>query len=449
MIETAPGTSVPGALVPGASVPGASVHGASVHGAWIDGSPVSLAQAINAAASILAKSRSAVVAGLGTDIAGTRASIALARVIGASIDHMDAEAVFANLDVMRRAGWLVTTPLQVRTRADTVLLVGDGLLEAWPEIADRLGLHAPPTLAGGTRRIFHLCPGPTGRAPSVQVIEGLNPSHVIDSPNPSQIIDSSTPSHVIASQNPSHIIDSQNPSSPGLTRGPPHAPAPPIKQPQLLSTLAALRALANGRATSLDEAAATPLRTLAAALTAAHFGVAIWSAAALEPLAIEMLCGLIDDLNKTTRFAGLPLPPPNNAEGVTQAAAWITGFPIRTGFAGPNPLRDHPVHDPWRFDAQRLIANGEADAAIWISAHGPTPPPWGNAVPTIALVPTGTHFDAPPAVVFQVGHPGEDHDAMLYNPALGGIAFTAATTPQSIPTVAETITAITTALPPC
>jgi formylmethanofuran dehydrogenase subunit B len=426
MIEAAAGTSIPGASVPAASVPAASVPGASVPAASIDGSPVSLAQAINAAASILAKSRSAVIAGLGTDIAGTRTSIALARSIGASIDHMDAEAVFANLDVMRRAGWIVTTPLQVRTRADTVLLVGDGLQQTWPEMADQLGLHSPPTLAGGTRRIFHLCPGPTGRAPSAQVIESLNPSQAIDS------------------QNPSHVSNNQNPSSPGLTRGPLHTPAPPIKQPQCLPTLAALRALANGRNTSLDAAATTPLRTLAAALTAANFGVAIWSAAALEPLAIEMLCGLIDDLNKTTRFAGLPLTPPNNAEGVTQATAWITGFPIRTGFTGPNP-----EHDPWRFDAQRLIASGEADAAIWISAHAPIPPPWGNAVPTIALVPTGTHFDTPPSVVFQVGHPGEDHDAMLYNPALGGIAFTAATTPQSIPTVAETLTAITAALPPC
>jgi formylmethanofuran dehydrogenase subunit B len=435
MIEAAPGTSAPGTSAQGASDPGA----------WVDGSPVSLAQAISAAASILAKSRSAVVAGLGTDIAGTRASIALARFIGASIDHMDAEAVFANLDVMRRAGWIVTTPLQVRTRADTVLLVGDGLLQTWPEMADKLGLDSPPTLAGGTRRIFHLCPGltgaPTRKESSVHIIEGLNPA---------QAIDSLDLSHTIASPNPPHISNNQNPSSPGLTRGPPHAPAPPIKQSSnILPTLAALRALANGRATSLDEAAATPLPTLATALSAAHFGVAIWSAAALEPLAIEMLCGLIDDLNKTTRFAGLPIPPPNNAEGVTQAAAWITGFPIRTGFAGPHPVHDHPVHDPWRFAAQRLIANGEADAAIWISAHAPTPPPWGNAIPTIALVSTGTHFDAPPAVVFQVGRPGQDHYAMLYNPTLGGIAFTAATTPQSIPTVAETITAITAALPPC
>ena len=172
--------------------------------------------------------------------------------------------------------------------------------------------------------------------------------------------------------------------------------------------------------------------------------MAIWSAAKLDTLAIEMLCGLIDDLNKKTRFAGLPLLSPNGAEGVVQAATWATGFPVRTGFAGPEPL-----HDPWRFDARRQIASGEAEAAFWISALSPTPPPWDNAVPTIALVPPDTAFRAPPAVVFEVGCPGRDHDAMLFDPALGGIAFAAAPTPRATPSVAETIAAISAALPPC
>jgi formylmethanofuran dehydrogenase subunit B len=360
----------------------------AVQAAWVDGVPVSPEAAITAAAALLAGSRSAVVAGLGTDVAGTRASVALARAIGASIDHMEAPAVFANLDVMRRSGWIVTTPLQVRARADTVLLAGDGLRAVWPEIAERLGLETAPTLAGGTRRVFRLCAG-GGAGVSGPGVSG----------------------------------------SGAMTS---------------LPSLAALRALVAGRGTSLDEAAAAPLRTLAAALAEARFGVAVWSAAELEPLAIEMLCGLIDDLNKTTRFAGLPLVPPNGSEGVTQAVAWASGFPVRTGFAGPEPL-----HDPWRFDAQRLISSGEVDAAVWISAFCRTPAPWGNAVPTVALAGPGTVFDTPPAVVFEVGCPGRDHDAMLFDPALGGIVFAAAREPRGIASVAETMAAITAALPPC
>jgi formylmethanofuran dehydrogenase subunit B len=217
-----------------------------------------------------------------------------------------------------------------------------------------------------------------------------------------------------------------------------------------LPTLGALRAIAAGRPTTLDAAAAEPLRELAAALEAARFGVAIWSGAALDTLAIEMLCGLIDDLNRKTRFAGLPLIPPNGAEGVTQAAAWTTGFPVRTGFAG-----DQPLHDPWRFDASRQVAAGEADAAVWISAFRSEPPPWDRDVPTIAIVAPGTVFRTPPAVVFEVGCPGRDHDAMLFDQALGGIGFAAASAPRTIPNVADTgsvagiVATITAGLPPC
>ncbi len=358
-------------------------------GAWVGGRAVSAPEAVRQAAGLLGRSRAAVVAGLGTDIAGARASVALAQAIGAAIDHMDADAALANLDVMRRAGWIVTTPLQARTRADAVLLVGPGLPAAWPDMVVRLALHDPPALVpDAARKLFHLGPGTDGPLAGAIAIE---------------------------------------------------APAE-----RLLVPLAVLRALAAGRPTSLDSTAAAPLQNLAAALAQARFGVAVWAAGALDTLAVETLCGLIDDLNRTTRFAGLPLPAANNAEGVMQASAWATGFPFRTGFAGAVP-----VHDPWRFDARRMVASGEADAALWISAFAPTPPPWGDDVPTVALVAPGTEFRTPPAVLLEVGHPGIDHDSMLFNAALGGISFAAAASPRPTARVADTVAAIMAALQSC
>ena len=58
-------------------------------------------------------------------------------------------AALRDLDVMRTAGWIVTTPLQARARADLLLLVGGGLLAAWPALAERLDLAAPPSLYPG------------------------------------------------------------------------------------------------------------------------------------------------------------------------------------------------------------------------------------------------------------------------------------------------------------
>jgi formylmethanofuran dehydrogenase subunit B len=342
-----------------------------------------LEAAIGRAAEILGRSHNAVIAGMATDLAGAEAAVALVQRIGGVLDHSEATAALRDLDVMRSAGWMVTTPLQARARADVVLLVGPGLAAVWPDFADRLALAAPPGLVPESpRRILHVCPDAAPRPP-------------------------------------------------GQTIGGPASDLPAM--------LGLLRALAAGRPVAADDA---KLRACAETLAAAQFGVAVWSARALDEMAIEMLCGLIDDLNARTRFAGLPLAPGGNVAGVVQAAAWTTGFPPRTGFA-----RATPEHDPWRFDATRMIEAGEADAVLWVSALAAEPPGWQRRLQTVALVAAGTRFAAPPEVSITVGRPGIDHDAVLFDPGLGALSWHRATAPADTPTVADVLARITAALP--
>src|SRR5262245_9291331 len=123
--------------------------------AWIRGKAVALDAAIAEVVNLLSASRLPVIAGLGTDVAGVRAAIKLAQRVGGVIDHMHSEVLLRDLDVMREAGMMVTTPNEVRLRADFLLLVGPGLIEAWPALPDRLF---------AKRRIVWLCPGEIGRA---------------------------------------------------------------------------------------------------------------------------------------------------------------------------------------------------------------------------------------------------------------------------------------------
>src|SRR3981189_34833 len=81
--------------------------------------------------------RGCVVAGMGPDIAGARAAIALAERIGAAVDHMNSGAVLRDVEVMRTAGMVLTTPNEVRLRADVLLLIGAGLVGARPDRPDR------------------------------------------------------------------------------------------------------------------------------------------------------------------------------------------------------------------------------------------------------------------------------------------------------------------------
>lgn len=356
--------------------------------AWIDGNPVALDAAAAEAARLLRAARLPVIAGLGTDIAGARAAIALAQQLGGVVDHMHSDALLRDLAVMRGAGAIMTTPNEARLRADTVLAIGSAL-QLWPELQQNLQRPPPAPEIGsdrGERRVFGLCAprGQTAAAGSRAIGRGLD---------------------------------------------------------ELPALLAGLRARVAGRPVHSAPALRRSLDALAADLQAARFGIAVWWSAELDALAIEMLCALVDDLNARTRFAGLAVAPPDNAAGVVQVCGWTTGFPPRTSFG-----RGRAEHDPWRHDARRLIASREADCVLWISAYEAAAPGPTGGLPLIAL----TGADRRPAgarVVIQVGRPGLDHDAVEHVPMTGTLATVAARAPRDTVSVAQAIARIASCLP--
>jgi formylmethanofuran dehydrogenase subunit B len=356
--------------------------------AWIAGEAVTLDAAVAEAARLVAASNQPLIAGLGTDVAGARAAIALAQRLGAAIDHMHSESLLRHLDVVRSSGVMLTTPTETDVHADTLLLAGPlPHDELFQEIVLGSGRR---TGRGRARRIFWLCPGSS----AAKAVGGDN----------TQIIG----------------------------RAPRDLPA----------LLATLRARIADRPIAKAAVSARMLEQISRELKASRFGVAIWSVASIDALAIEMLCGLVNDLNATTRFSTLPLLPADNALGTLQVCGWMTGVPMRTGFGG-----GYPHHDPWLFDSRRLVEAGETDCVIWISAYRAEAPPWREAPPTIALVADGAGFRVAPRVHITVGTPAVDHAAVHYVPSTGTLAALAASQPGQTISVADAISRIAAALP--
>ncbi len=360
--------------------------------AWVAGKPATLDTAIAEAAKLLAASCRPLITGLGTDVAGARAAVALAERTGAVIDHVNSEALLRDLEVMRSAGVVLTAPLEAHVRADTLLLAGPGLSEM-PELRQAVLENTRQIRMDASmgRRIFWLCPGPdatefTLGGTSVEMV-GKDPRDL----------------------------------------------------PALVSVL---RARIAGRPTGKVRVSSTMLDRVATALSAARFGVAIWSAGTLDALTIGMLCGMVDDLNATTRFSALSLGPADNAVGVLQTCGWMTGFPMRTGFG-----REFPEHDPWLFDGRRLVESRETDCVLWISAYRAAAPKWREAPPTIALTGSAASFDVTPRVFIEVGRPGVDHPAVEHLALTGTLTAVEATQPSDTISVAGAVTRIASALP--
>jgi formylmethanofuran dehydrogenase subunit B len=367
--------------------------------ASIDGAPASLDEAAAAAARLLARSTQPLIAGLGVDIDGARAAIALAERVGGVIEHMHSAALLRDLDCLRETGVMLTTPAEARVRADVVLLVGDGLLQGWPQLIERL-LRPParPEGAEVKRRIVWLAPQAEARIPGFDGdIE------------------------VVAA---------------GLGA-------------MLAANLAALRARVKERPVAQTKIPLPALDAVIGVVKGARFGVAIWTAASLGALEIEMLNGLVRDLNETTRFSTLPLSAPDNGAGVLAACGWTTGFPMRTGFGAGDP-----IHDPWRFDAERLVASGETDCVLWISAFGAVPPAWRSAVNFIALCERTTQIAEEPSVRIAIGRPGVDHDAVMHSSDVGTLVAATASARSATPSVTQVLERIGAGLgganaPPC
>ncbi len=364
--------------------------------ASIDGAPASLDEAAAVAAQLLARSRQPLIAGLGADVDGARAAIAVAGQVGGVIEHTHSAALLRDLDCLRETGIMLTTPGEARVRADVVLLVGDGLREAWPSLNERLlARPARPEGADVKRRIVWLAPATGAR------IQGFKGDIEIWGAG---------------------------------------------RDATLAVNLAALRARVKTRRIANRENAHSGLPlsaidSIATALRAARFGVAVWTAESLGALEIEMLHGLVRDLNETTRFSTLPLSGPDNGAGALAACGWTIGFPMRTGFGA-----GVAIHDPWRFDAERLVASGETDCVLWISAFGAAPPAWRGAGTFIALCQRTVHFAEEPNVRIAVGRPGVDHDAVLHSSDVGTLVAVTASGRSDAPSVAAILERISASL---
>jgi len=352
--------------------------------AWIGSRETLVERAVGHAAALLHSSRCPVFS-FDTDIHGARAAIALAEGVGASYDHANGAGLAHETALFTDRGGMFVAPGEVRRRADVVAIVGE-LPESHRGFVAELAGTVPDLTASNAREFFLIGDGRT-RAPTLGGRKATR-----------------------------------------LSCG----------KAGLGGTLAALRALCAGRQVS---ASVSNFARFRSALAGARFPVFLFSGHSADGLALEMLQGLIADLNRKSRASALHLPASESGWGSTLASTWMTGFPLRTSFA-----RGFPEFDPWRFDAARQIAGGEADFHLWISADAKRSPENGNGAKLVALTKTSGPV-AGAEVTFAIGKAGLDHDAVTYSSRTGSLAFVAADQASQLPSAATIIRSIAEHIP--
>jgi formylmethanofuran dehydrogenase subunit B len=367
----------------------------------VAGKAVSLQEAAVKAAALLVGTKQPVIGGCATDVNGMRALLSLADRIGSVVDNMGFNAARNNFLTLQDSGWMNTTLAEVKNRCDLLLVVGTDLETVVPRFFERYLWNEAMFLENPNQReVIYLGKSPSGNAST--------------SPNRQK-------AQVLACD------DSALPEVVGV-----------------------LRALVKGQPIRVVQAggiAITDLQTLADKLKAAKYGVVTWGAGALginnhAELIVQTVSEMIKDINnKGTRCSGLPLAGKDGDLTANQVCGWTTGYPARVSFA-----RGYPEYDPYLYDSNRMLANGEADVLVWVNAFNVKAVPPESELPTIVIGRSGMTFTKEPDVFIPVGTPGIDHAGHAYRTDNVVAIRLKKLRESGLPSTAEALAAIETAL---
>lgn len=331
----------------------------------INGRKASLEDAVAAAATILRRAQQPLYGGLGTDVDGMRGAFKLAERTRGYLDHMHGEAMAANYRVLQSRGWITTTLTEIRNRADLIVFAGTDASK-FPRFYDRAVWPA--------QTLFN--PKPAQRK-LVYLGRGLK----------------TKPAQSPMGYRPEHL--KCDPAVLGEVTGAVNAV---LREQPLQNPITGIKTGA--------------IRQLAELFRNASYSVLVWSPSELPPasaeLIIESFCNLVETINESSRGGGFILSGLDGGTTAGSVTAWLTGYPLRVGFA-----RGYPEYDPVAFASERLLADKRADALLWLSSFNAQNKAPVTRLPSIVLSDDDRVCEREPEVFIPIGTPGVDHEGTL------------------------------------
>lgn len=335
----------------------------------VEGKEVSLNEAVMKSADLLKHTKQPVIGGCATDVNGMRALMALADKKGAVVDNINFTGAKNNFLALQTSGWMNTTLAEVKNRCDLLIVIGCDLAAFSPRFFERYLWNKEAMFLEDTaqRKIVYI---------GEQLIANTSTS-----PN-------GTPAQ--------HLMCN-------------HADLPEV--------VAVLRALINNHSFTTETVAGiaiSDLQTLAEQLKKANYGVVTWEVSQLHfsqaDLTVQTICEMIKDVNASgVRCAGLPLGGKEGDQTANQVCGWQTGYLARMRFSN-----GFPEYDPYLYDSERMLNDGEADVLLWVHAFNTQASPPKTTIPTIVIARSGMTFTQEPDVFIPIGTPGIDHAGYAY-----------------------------------
>ncbi len=137
-----------------------------------------------------------------------------------------------------------------------------------------------------------------------------------------------------------------------------------------LEVLLTLRALVRGHVLDVDEVGGLKidqLKEMAEHMKSAKYGTLFFGLGLTQSRGshrnIDAAIRLIQDLSAHTKWTMMPMRGHYNVAGANKTSTWMTGYPYAVDYA-----RGYPRYQPGEYTAVDILANGEADALLNIAS---------------------------------------------------------------------------------
>jgi formylmethanofuran dehydrogenase subunit B len=289
--------------------------------AEVEGKSVSLSEAVERAAAILGGAKSPLLYGLSrSSTVGQRAAVALADLLGATIDTTASLGHGPSVMAVQEEGESTCTLGEARNRADLVIFWGTNPAISHPRHFERYSVEP----------VGEFLPG--GKKDRTVVVIDIQPTET------------------------SALADLFIQVEPGKD----------------FEALWTLRLMLQGHLPEPAAATGIPHKVLADLLERMRnckYGVVFFgfglSRGRNGHATVEALLKLVRELNQHTRFNVRRMRGSGDVTGADMVLAWQTGYPFSVNLA-----RGYPRYNPGEYSALNLLERREVDACLFVGSHG-------------------------------------------------------------------------------
>lgn len=329
----------------------------------IKGKISSLSDALAAAKKAISNNEETLLLNHGVELSGLRSVLNFASQNNCIIDHVNSKALFQNLSLMQRGGYMATSLTEIKNRADTIIIFGNKIFQKSPRLLEKV-LQAKNSLCTNVRKKEIILIGNF----DYKIVQKIRKN--------SKVTNIKINLDLI---------------------------------PKLMKLLSD-----NQNVSELKGLSTKDLNKLKNLVLASKYLVATWTnsdffSAKNPEMIINSISKFIVSYNDDKRGACAPIAGSLGDVTSSQALAWMTGFASRIKFID-NTFK----HDRNLYDSNILMKNENLDIVIHISTLSTGKIILNKKFYNIVLGHPNSIFNNPPDIFIPVGIPGVDYDGIMF-----------------------------------